>query len=254
MDKNQPAVSRALPSKGEYLATPLKKFSETVILVPFFGAKKKSLRRHVQFLHELGYDCVIFELNDHWQDMYKHIFSAEMEFGLKHVWTDQIEQILNEVPGRKIVFSFSNPSASAIEAIARRHANDIAGLICDSGPSANLRASMVNYFTYEEPIKLFPLKALASALTAFAWHPKFQQTIHEDLAKFPEHFRVLSIRGWKDKLITPDMIDKVFEPHGQIDWQKLSLPQAGHLLGLKDFHDEYSPTVTQFLRDISTLF
>src|SRR6185312_363257 len=206
MDKNQPEANRSLPSHGEYLATPLKKFSETVVLVPFFGAKKKSLRRHVEFLHELGYDCVIFELNDNWREMYKNIFSAEMQFGLKHVWTDQIEQILNEVSGRKIIFSFSNPCASAIEAVARRHANDITGMICDSGPSANLRASMVNYFTYEEPIHPYPLKAIAAALTAFSWHPQFLQTIHDDLSQFPESFRVLSIRGWKDKLISPDMI------------------------------------------------
>jgi hypothetical protein len=47
------------------------------------------------------------------------------------------------------------------------------------------------------------------------------------------------------------MIDKVFEPHGQIDWQKLSLPQAGHLNGLKDFREEYAPVVAQFLKEIS---
>jgi hypothetical protein len=195
MDKNQPLP---LPSNGEYLETPLKKFAEPVILVPFFGAEKKSLRRHVEFLHELGYDCVVFDLRDDWREMYKNIFSAEMQFGLKHSWTDQIEQILNEIPGRKIIYSFSNPTASAIEAIARRHAVDIAGMVCDSGPSANLRASMVNYFTYEEPIKPYPLRLALAAATALSWHPRFQETIHEDLDSFTEHFRILSIRGWKD--------------------------------------------------------
>jgi pimeloyl-ACP methyl ester carboxylesterase len=249
MDKNQPL---SLPSNGEFLPAPLKKFAESVILVPFFGAEKKSLRRHVEFLHELGYDCVLFDLRDNWREMHKNLFSAERHFGLKHTWADQIEQILNEIGGRKIVFSFSNPCASAIEAVARRHSSDIAGLICDSGPSANLRASMVNYFTYEEPIKPYALKVALAAATALSWHPRFQETTHEDLAKFPERFRILSIRGWKDKLITVDMIDQVFEPHSQIDWQKLSLPQAGHLNGLKDFHDEYAPVVAQFLKEIST--
>jgi hypothetical protein len=252
MDKNEPSIARVLSSQGEYLPARLKKFSEIVVLVPFFGARKKSLRRHVEFLHELGYDCVLFELNDEWREMYKNLFSAEMQFGLKHVWTDQIEQILNEVPGRKIVFSFSNPSASAIEAIARRHANDIAGLICDSGPSANLRASMINYFTYEEPVRPFPLKSVLATLTSLTWHPRFLKVIHDDLASFPEHFPVLSIRGWKDPLISVDMIDQVFEPHPQLDWQKLSLPQAVHLNGLKDFPDEYVPAVKRFLSEIST--
>jgi hypothetical protein len=229
-----------------------KNFQETVVLVPFFGARRKSLQRHSDFLNELGFDCVDIVLKDSWQEMASNVISSRSKFGLKHVWADQVEGVLNAIPGNKILFSFSNPSASAIEAIARRHATDVKGLICDGGPSSQLWQSMVNYFTHEAPLPFFPAKAFAAAATSFLWHPNFLSIIHEDLKKFPEDFRILSIRGWKDPLITPKMIDQVFEPHQQLDWQKLSLPEAVHLNGLKDFPDEYKPPVTQFLKSIAT--
>ncbi len=229
-----------------------KKFQETVVLVPFFGAQKKNLQRHLDFLNELGFDCAYCQLSDQWNQMFSGFVSSQGEFGLKHVWADQVESALNEIPGPKIIYAFSNPSASAIEAVARRQAVDIKGMICDGGPSGQLWNSMVNYFTFESPIPFLPLKAAAALGTSLLWHPKFLEVIHEDLKKFPKDFRILSIRGWKDPLINPKMIDMVFEPHNQLDWQKLSLPEGTHLDGLKDHPDEYKPAVIQFLKGISS--
>ncbi len=241
-----------LPSRGEMFPSPHKKFQETVLLVPFFGAEKKNLRRHIEFLNESGFDCVLMELRDNWSGIATNLFSSQMEFGLKHIWADQIEGILNEIPGDKIIFAFSNPSASAIEAVARRHAADVKGLICDGGPSGQLWHSMVNYFTHEISLVLYPIKAAAALLTASLWHPHFLEVISQDLEKFPKGFRVLSIRGWKDPLITPKMIDMVFEPHTQIDWQKLSIPEGKHVDGLKEHPEEYKAPVLQFLKEIAT--
>lgn len=229
-----------------------KKFQELVVLVPFWGAERKSLKRHIEFLNELGYDCVDITLKDSWSEVATNFMSSKAQFGLKHVWADQVEATLNEFPGPKIVFAFSNPSASAIEAIARRHATDIKGLICDGGPSGQLWHSMVNFFTHETHLPTFPIRAIAAAATALTWHPRFLEVIHDDLKLFPKNFRILSVRGWKDPLITPKMIDMVFEPHRQLDWEKLSLPEGKHLNGLKDFPDEYKPKVTQFLKEVST--
>ncbi len=241
-----------LSSRGKWHRAENKKFQETVLLVPFFGAERKNLQRHAEFLNEIGFDCVSCELRDNWSEMANNLLSSHAEFGMKHVWADQIEGLLNEIPGDKIVFSFSNPSASAIEAIAGRHAADIKGLICDGGPSGQLWHSMVNYFTHELKLPLYPVKAAAAFVSASLWHPKFLEVIHSDLATFPKGFRILSIRGWKDPLISPKMIDMVFEPHQQIDWQKLALPEGKHLNGLKDHPDQYKPPVEQFLRGIAT--
>jgi pimeloyl-ACP methyl ester carboxylesterase len=241
-----------LSCNGEWFQSEKKKFQETILLVPFFGAQKKNLQRHAQFLNESGFDCVIFDLQDSWKEVATNFLSSRSLFGLKHVWADQVEALLNEIPGNKIIFSFSNPTASAIEAIARRRGQDVKGLVADSGPSGQLWNSMVNFFTHEAPLPTLPLKAAAATATTFLWHPRFLQVIHDDLKVFPENFRILSIRGWKDPLITSKMIDLVFDPHTQLDWQKLSLPEAGHLNGLKDFPEEYKPAVLQFLSEIAT--
>lgn len=237
-----------LSFNGEFLEASEKKFQETVVFVPFFGGRKPQLRRHSEFVRDLGFDSVLFDLKF---DIDVDIVSPNAGFGMKHVWADQIERVLNEVPGPKILYAFSNPSASAIEAIARRRAHEISGLICDSGPSAKLFWSMVNYFRFEKPVSFRPLR-WASALTGtLAWSPDFTQAVHRDLLILPRGFRILSIQGWKDPLIPPDHIDKVFEPHPQIHWTRLGLPQAGHLNGLRDYYDQYVPPVTKFLHSIS---
>jgi hypothetical protein len=237
---------------GAYHRTHNKKFQETILLVPFFGGSPKQLHKHVEFCNDLGFDCVTYKIKPLPKRVTESLFSSKSTFGMKHVWADQIEQLLNEIPGRKIVFSFSHPSASAIEAIARRHAADINGLVCDSGPSGEPLNSIFNYFTFEDRISFLPLRWVTATISTLTWNPNFNSAIQDDLSNLPPEFRVLSIRGWKDKLISPHQIDKVFEPHTHLDWQKLSLPQAGHLNGLKDFPDEYKNPVQQFLKEIAT--
>ncbi|MBX2995176.1 MAG: hypothetical protein KF681_10145 [Bdellovibrionaceae bacterium] len=234
---------------GEFFAAKDKTFQETVVLVPFFGGRKHQLRRHCEMLSAMGFDNVVFDLKF---DVDDKIFTAENKFGLKHIWADQIEKILSEIPGQKILYAFSNPSASAIEATARRGASDIAGLICDSGPSGRLQKSMMNYFRVEKPVRFLPLRFAASWISAFIWNPQFVAAVHKDLDQLPAGFEILSIRGWKDPLIPVDQIDMIFEPHAHLHWSKLSLPKAGHLNGLKDFRDEYLPPVQRFLSKIAT--
>ena len=67
-------------------------------------------------------------------------------------------------------------------------------------------------------------------------------------------FPIFSIRGWKDNLIPPQDIDRHFEPHKNLDWRKLSLPDAGHLNGLRDFESEYIGPLTKFLKEFSSPF
>ena len=245
--------SLSLPFSGELFSAPQKKYEETIVLVPFFGGTKSMMKKHVDFANQQGYDVVAFTLKRFDLTSPKFTpFSSNQMLGLKHIWADQIESILNQIPGNKIVFAFSHPSASAIEAIVRRRAADVKGLVCDSGPSGNLLSSMYNYFTHFKQIKLIPLRALASLAMTVGWSPQFHSMIHGDLEKLPERFKLLSIRGWKDNIISAHDIDKVFEPHTNIDWQRLSLPQAGHLNGLKDFPEEYEAPVAEFMKSIST--
>ncbi len=107
-------------------------------------------------------------------------------------------------------------------------------------------------FETTEKIRILPLRWLAATVSTVLWNPKGQSDVHLELERLPHQFPILSIRGWKDPLMSPSNIDKIFEPHLNLDWRKLSLPEAVHLNGLKDFPEEYSPGVLKFLKQFST--
>lgn len=237
---------------AEFHPAPEKRFQETILFIPFYGGKKPQIRRHVELANELGFDAVDVEMDTSMLNFPNRVFSSQRGLGYKHVWADQVERLLNEIPGRKIIFSFSNPSSGAIEALARRKAVDVAALICDGGPTARYWDSLVKYYTSETPLPIAPARWAAATLLTPLWSLNARGTLAEDLAQFPAGFPVLSIRGWKDHLIPPKHIDEVFEPHLNLNWRKLSLPEAGHLNGLRDFPEDYIPPVRDFLTEVAT--
>jgi hypothetical protein len=261
----------SFPYEGRLFKSRNKKYEETILFVPFFGAIQRELARHVKLVTDLGYDAVVFDLQKtpalldfsqgiltplkKWrerQETLKVPISSQMKFGLKHVYADQIENMLNILPGKKIIFSFSNPGGAAIEALARRQCMDVTGVIFDSGPSGKFVESFSNLAKYEWKIDSIALRYILAPLLSYAWSPYLHKDLHTDLAHFPKGFKILSIRGWKDRLIPPDHIDAIFDPHQNLNWRKLSLPEADHLVGLRDYRDEYAPAVEKFLHGIST--
>ena len=99
-------------------------------------------------------------------------------------------------------------------------------------------------------IDFLPLKILGTPLVMLGWSQAMHKDIPTDLQKLPQGFPVLSIRGWKDKLISPSHIDRIFEPAKNIHWIKLGLPEAGHLTGLRDFPEEYRSGLHSFLNSL----
>lgn len=243
------------PDQGELFKSSKKTHAALVFFVHFYNGHKKALLRHVRFINQLGYDAYVFNIQDkmkqHQMVPYSYI---SHKFGLKHAIADQIEQHLDLLSDykEKIMFAFSNVSGCAIEVMARRPDLHFKGLICDSGPTMDFVKSAYKLYTYAEPIRLLPLKWIATPLFAAVWSKDVHKDILDDLQKLREGFPVLSIRGWKDKLISPAGIDKVFEPCKNLVWQKLSLPEAEHLTGLRDFPHEYKPVVEDFLNQISS--
>ncbi|MFZ3230957.1 MAG: hypothetical protein WA160_12185 [Pseudobdellovibrio sp.] len=239
------------PDKGELFKASHKKHEALIFFVHFYRGHKKALLRHIRFVNQLGYDAYAFNIKDQLKDHYALPYShVSKKFGLKHAIADQIEEHLNLLPEykHKVAFAFSNVSACCIEAMARRTETDVVALICDSGPSLNFMNSAYNLFKYSIPIKFLPLRLAAAPLLAYGWSPDLHKDIPGDLMKLTENFPVLSIRGWKDPLIKPADIDLVFESCKNLSWQKLSLPEAGHLTGLRDFPHEYKPVVEEFLK------
>ncbi|MFP5519321.1 MAG: hypothetical protein ACLGGX_05420 [Bdellovibrionia bacterium] len=251
---NNNLEERAWAHEGEFYPASQKKFQEIVLFVPFYMGTKRHILRHIRFVNELGFDAFAFELaHDHRSLLKGKIpLTSQFKFGSKHVYAEQIESILNELPGKKIVFAFSNPSASAIEAIAKRNASDVVALIADSGPTNRFINGAFQLFKYELGLEFLPARLALAPLMSYGWSPYLHKDVHTDLEKFPHGFKILSIRGWQDKLIKPQHIDEIFEPHTHLDWQKLSLPQAEHLTGLRDFANDYRPAVEKFLTGVAT--
>lgn len=239
----------SFPYEGQYYLSSEKKHSELIFFVHFYLGNKRALARHIKAVNNLGYDAFAFNL--HSAHIWEHLpLTAMGQFGLKHVFADQIEHLLNLLPGKKIVFSFSNPSASAIEALSRRACFDVSALICDSGPSGRFKSSALRLamkFFSQKKIK----RALFTGALMWGWSPRFHRDIFEQLGRFPKDFPILSIRGWKDPLISPGDIDLVFEPHKHLSWRKLSLPEGHHLDGLKKHSAEYLAGLKSFLEHVT---
>lgn len=240
-----------LINQGEIIKSPNKKYSETIVFVPFFFGKKQQMRRHAEFMAEIGYDAVIFNLSYKWYRVVpKMKDSLKLGWGIKHVWTKEISKVLNTIPGDKILFSFSNPSTAALEAMVLRETKDIKAWICDGGPFYDLLKCNWNFFTHAKPQK--GLKKLGWNVYARGiWTIDHEKEIKRDLDKLPKDFPVLSIRGWLDPLVPTSAIEKAFSGHDQIDLEILNLPEGGHLDGLKKFPQIYKPRVTDFLESIS---
>ena len=250
-----------LPFDGEFFLSKNRKYQELVFFIHFYEGSKRHLIRHIKLVNKLGFDAFAFHLqgthSELLEDLFKDLFSkiplsAKIKFGVKHTYADQIEKLLNEIPGKKIIYSFSNPTASAIEAMARRRCSDTVAMICDSGPTAQFIPSAYKLFKQNYHLKSTPLRLALTPILSLGWSPKLHKDIHGDLEQFPKGFKILSIRGWKDQLIPPKHIDEVFEPHENLDWIKLSLPEADHLTGLRDFRNEYIPGVEKFLHRVAT--
>ncbi len=236
------------PFKFEVIAAPEKKFEETIVFVPFFFGKKEHMKRHVEFVNELGYDAAVFTLSVHKKFILSKIpFDSELGWGLKHQWTREISEVLDKIPGNKIIFSFSNPTSSALEAMALRKVKDVRALICDGGPFYDLLKCNWNYFTYEYPMGNLPKKLAANFVARTIWTPKHEDELHRDLSALPARFPILSIRGWKDPLVPPSAIEKAFRAHSHLDLDVLNLPDGKHLDGLKNQAEIYRPKVLEFL-------
>ena len=246
------------PDGGELFKASEKKSEHLVFFAHFFKGHKKALRRHIDLVNELGFDAYAFNLKD---DLKEHAFipynHTTKKFGMKHALAEQIGQHLDLITTykTKIIFAFSNVAGCAIEAHTLRlkeGKNDVVAMVCDSGPGgANFFSQSYNLLKEQMGVTSLPLQIIGTPAVAFGWSPKLNKDISRDLESFPEGFPLLSIRGWRDKLITPQDIDKVFNNHKNLNWKKLSLPEAGHLNGLRDFPSEYKPAVEDFLNQFT---
>ncbi len=240
--------SLKLPFDGELSRAPKREFEETILFIHHFGGGKRTSLRHRRFVGGLGFDSVSFTLNyNHMNPLKALPISSDLAFGARHLWTEQIEAMLNAIPGKKIIYSFSMPSNSAFEAIARRHAEDVVAVVCDGGPFLKLVQCTWNLYQHEYEIKSKILRAGFTAIGLLMQGPGTSFDLKEKLAAIPAGFPVLSIRGTEDPLVPEEAIDEFLECMPQLALKTLTLDGGEHLDGLKRFANLYESTVAEFL-------
>lgn len=227
---------RFYPSGNKKPGSPL------IFFVHFYGGHQKVLKRHIDLVNDLGYDAFAFNMPQ-WKNNLWELWRRG-NFGMKHLYAQMISYFVRQIPGPKIIFAFSNPSASAIESIAKRfkYESDIVGLICDSGPSAALLQSAWNL-----AIKVEKSPKLMFLFAAF-WSCRFHLDMPRHLRKIPAGFPVLSIRGGQDVVVPPWHIDKAFKAAPHLDVTAMEVPEAGHLDGLKRFPEPYRDGLSRWLK------
>ncbi|MCM2280377.1 MAG: alpha/beta hydrolase [Bdellovibrionaceae bacterium] len=246
-------MSEKLPFHAEWMHAKNRRFAETIVFVHHFGGSRRTVLRHARLASDLGFDSVRFDLifsQKRPQDQLP--ITGDLRFGVRHVWADQIESILNAIPGRKVLFTFSMPSSSALQAVARRRAQDIAGLICDGGPFLQLPRCIWNLYEQEYKVKSRVLRAGFTGASMLLWGIGFREQMRQTLKEIPSDFPVLSVRGWQDSLVPPSAIEEFFSLQDHLDLEVLSLPEAQHLKGLRDYPNEYVPRVESFLNRVAT--
>jgi pimeloyl-ACP methyl ester carboxylesterase len=237
-----------LPFDAELSPAATRRYRETVVFVHHFGGSKKSLTRHVNAINQLGFDAVVFNLIfSDTKPKDRLPITADLKFGTRHIWTEQIEAVLNAIPGRKIIYSFSMPSASALAAISRRNAKDVAAWVCDGGPFLSLTRCVWNLYKHEYEVKSRLVRGAFTGLSLVLFGLGFEREVKEMLLRLPEGFPVLSIRGWDDPLVAPVAIDQVFEQQTHLEIEMLSFGEGRHLDGLKRFPEQYLARLEKFL-------
>jgi pimeloyl-ACP methyl ester carboxylesterase len=239
-----------LPYEAELHSAKEKSFEETIIFVHHFGGDKRTVLRHVRLVNDLGYDCIRFNLKFNMNPTKFSVF-GDFKIGLRSVWTGQIQDILNIIEGRKILYCFSMPGAAALQAISQRNAHEISGLICDGGPF--LRIISRTWALYEKAYKIENKfsRALLTILSFGMWGPNFKGEIKKYFSNLPKDFPILSIRGGQDQLVPAVAISELFALAKNLKIEVLFLPKADHLDGLKNFAKDYVPIVEAFLKNIS---
>lgn len=224
-----------------------KKHSETVIFVHHMWGNHKTTWRHYRLLNDLGYDCISFDLiwgND-LKNMPFHPFIRYFYNGIFYIWYKQVQSILDEIEGDKIMYSFSGPSVSAFWACEKR--KDIKKLICDGGPFRKIYSNTRNFFYQQIGIHNPTLNKVVTFFGTAIWgfHPlaKLEETIKNWNPKIP----ILNIRGIKDDIVDIETMRVVFRGHDHLDLTVLELPEGKHLDGLREFPEVYTQAVIDFL-------
>lgn len=217
-----------------------------IVMVHNMFGNHKTFRRHVEFLNSSGYTCVTFNLVQASAIDSEHGYSRFELFDFMYRnWVRQIVDVLDSIPGRKVIFSLSGPSLAALIAASQR--TDIDKFICDGGPFREFWACTYRMFTLEKKIANPIVRFIRTTISCLLWGPFAFGHLTRTLEKWNPNVPILSLRGTLDPIVFPQNIENVFKNHSQINIRVHQIEKGHHLDGLKNFPDEYSKVVLSFL-------
>lgn len=242
--------SEVLIKKGlklYYHPSKIESSNPTVILVHHMWGSHRSVLRHANYLNSIGFNCISFDFifGTERFKIASHPLLRYLYKGVFYVWMRQIRLILDEIPGDKIVYSFSGPSLSALWASDNR--NDVVKMICDGGPFHEIRNNTRNFFRKEAGISNEFLNGLSALIGTTIWGIHPLRKLHKVLNAWKPNVPILSIRGTEDDIVLIDTIDRVFAPHPQLPLTVVEIKGGRHLNGLRDFPDIYTQELKKFI-------
>ena len=238
---------------GKYHRSNNTKYNTLVVLVHHLGGTPEQLKYHVRFLNQNGFDVYTYPAflhgKSHWKE-FSPIIKKEKSQVLE-IWTEELKMHLNHLPGTKIIFSFSFPSAAALMAILER--TDIKALICDGGPFLNLPLATWRLFTHHYHITSLFMKIYLTGKMCMDFKLlSVGKKLIRNLPHIPSHFPVLSLQSEKDRQAPPSSINKLFKIMKQAHLTVCRLKHSPHLEGLKTEKSFYIKNVIAFLKKVSS--
>ena len=236
---------------GKYHLSDNKKYTPVIVLVHHFGGVPEQLKYHVEFLNQNGFDAYTYPAFLHGKNHWKQFFPMikKTRSGVVKIWTEELEQHLNQLTGDKVIFSFSFPSVAALLAIPKR--NDIKALICDGGPFSNLSLASWRFFTYYHQVTNIFLKIYLTGKMCMAFKAlSIKKKIRRNLSYIPKDFPILSLQSIQDQQVPPSAINQLLEKMKQVHLTICQLKHSSHLEGLKKERKFYIENVLRFLERI----
>lgn len=246
-------LGEPLPYSGFRHYATHRRFEEVIVFVHHFGGSPLTMTRHLKMASELGCDSVAFQLKFNDLKLWSRPpFTRHFRFGVREVWAEQITDILNRIPGPKILFTLSSPSSAALLSMVERQCRDIKAWICDGGPFAQLSRCLWNLFKFKMVERNLFTRTIkvAFAHQVLGGYNYIRQS-RAALAKLPPQFPILSIRSWNDQLVPMQAIEEFFALHKKLNIEVLSLPEIDHLQGLSRATDIYCSRVNGFIKRVT---
>ena len=246
---NKHSFVKTFPFEGEIFNPEYKKFEEIIVFVHWYGGHKQQMRRHIQFVNQLGFRAFAFNLFPQPFEGSRGVLTNPKTYSktLLSRWSRQTLTALSYIQKeKKIIFGFSF-GCNVITQIFSKISN-ITAIVFDGGPFSGILENSWRYLSYQEPVKNVFLRSLTLILwNLFCGFVSLRLKIHPALRKWPAGLPVLSFRAIEDRLVPPDSIDKVLKPHSHLNMTTALIPKVQHLQGMKFQPDLYKKALEEFL-------